>query len=100
MDMSVALLVDQRSVEDCPGSMVDGSAVKLSTTGAAEGGGAVATGVGAGGGGGGGIFFGAQPAANSSSAANVIAPSLEACNLELSLILRISSCGSLHYCVD
>jgi hypothetical protein len=96
MDMSVALLMDQRNVEDCPGSMVDGSAVKLLITGAAGvAGGAMATGAGVAGGGGGAAFF-AQPIANNitvsnSSAANVAAPSLEAYNLELSLILRISS---------
>jgi hypothetical protein len=85
MVMSVAPLMDQRSVEDCPGSMVDGSAVKLLITGAAAVGGAVAAGAGGGGGGGGGAFF-AHPTANNSSAPNVIAPSLEACNLELSVI--------------
>jgi hypothetical protein len=90
MDMSVAPLMDQRNVDDCPGSMVDGSAVKLAITGPAEGDGALAMGVEAGGGGGGGTFL-AQPAANNSSAANVAAPSLEACNLERSFILRISS---------
>jgi hypothetical protein len=90
MVISVAPLMDQRSVEDCPGSMVDGSAVKLLITGAAGGGGAVVTVGGGGGGGGGGAFF-AQPAANNASATNVIAPSLEACKLQLFLILRISS---------
>jgi hypothetical protein len=90
MDISVALLMDQRNVEDCPGSMVDGSAVKLAITGPAGGGGAVAAGAEGGGGGGGGTFL-AQPAANNTSTANITAPSLEACNLELSLILSISS---------
>jgi hypothetical protein len=85
MVMSVAPLMDQRKVEDCPGSIVDGSAVKLLITGAAAGGGAVAVGVGAGGGGGGGTFF-LQPTANITSAINNTAPSLEAYNLELSLI--------------
>jgi hypothetical protein len=85
MVMSVAPLMDQRKGEDCPGSIVDGSAVKLLTTGAAAGGGAVAVGVGAGGGGGGGTFF-LQPTANITSAINNTAPSLEAYNLELSLI--------------
>jgi len=92
MDMSVALLMDQRNVDDCPGSMVDGSAVKLLITGAAGGvGGAISTGFAGAGGGATATFLGPQPAANSTSAANVTAPSLEACNLELSLILRISS---------
>src|ERR1700678_4024385 len=101
MDISVALLMDQRNVEDCPGSMVDGSATKLVITGAAWGGGAVATGAGGGGVGGGGTFFGAQPAANNTSATNVTAPNLEACNLELSLILKSPLDGSLlYYCVD
>jgi hypothetical protein len=85
MVMSVAPVMDQRNVEDCPGSMVDGSAVKLLITGAPAGGGAVAVGVGAGGGGGGGTFF-LQPAANITSATNSTAPSLEAYNLELSFI--------------
>src|ERR1700728_3267013 len=90
MDMSVAPLMDHRNVEDCPGSMVDGSAVKLAITGPPEGAGALPIGCGGGGGGGGGTFF-AQPAANNSSATEIAAPSLEACNLKLSLILRISS---------
>src|SRR5580658_4012166 len=90
MDISVAPLMDQRNVEDCPGSMVEGSAVKLAITGAAWDGGAVTTGAGGGGGGGGGTFL-AQPAANNASATNIAAPNLEACNLELSLILRFSS---------
>src|ERR1700678_2677087 len=86
MDISVALLMDQRNVEDCPGSMVGGSATKLVITGAAWGGG---------------TFFGAQPAANNTSATNVTAPNLEACNLELSLILKSPLDGSLlYYCVD
>jgi hypothetical protein len=90
MVISVAPLMDQRNVEAWPGSMVDGSAVKLAITGAAVDGGAVVAGAGGGGGGGGGAFF-AQPTANNSSATNVTAPSLEACSLELSLILGISS---------
>jgi hypothetical protein len=104
MDMSVALLMDQRNVEDCPGSMVDGSAVKLAITGPAVVGGAVAIGVEGGGGGGGGAFF-AQLAANNttmnnttmnnSGATNVTAPGLEACNLELSVILKSPLGGSL-----
>ena len=39
MDMSVAPLMDQRKVEDCPASTVEGSAVKLLITGAAGAGG-------------------------------------------------------------
>jgi hypothetical protein len=89
--MSVALLMDQRNVEDCPGSMADGSALKLLMTGAAGGGGGATVAAGGGGGGGGGGTFFLQPAANITSATNITAPSLEACNLELSLILRISS---------
>jgi hypothetical protein len=92
MDMSVAPVMDQRKVEDCPASIVLGSAVKLLITGAAAGGGAVAVGVGGGGGGGGGTFF-LQPTANNISAASSSMPALDhdACNLELSLILTISS---------
>src|ERR1700733_5775787 len=100
MDISVAPLMDQRSVEDCPGSIVDGSAVKLLITGAATVGGAMATGADGGGGAGGGTFL-AQPAANNSSAPDNTAPSLEACDLELSLILKSPLDGSLLcYCVD
>ena len=44
MVMSVAPVIDQRKVEDCPASNVDGSAVKLLITGAAGGGGAIAVG--------------------------------------------------------
>src|SRR5271165_3487248 len=90
MDMSVALLMDHRKVEDCPGSMVDGSAVKLLITGAA-GGGVGGCSMGCVGGGVATATFLLQPAANITSATNITAPSLEAYNLELSLILRISS---------
>jgi hypothetical protein len=101
MDISVALLMDQRSVEDCPGSMVDGSAAKLVITGAAGGGGVVTTGAGGGGVDAAGGTFLAQPAANSTSATNSTAPNLEACNLKLSLILKSPLDGSLlYYCVD
>ena len=99
MDMSVAPVMDQRKVEDCPASMVEGSAVKLLITGAAWRSGTVAVGVGGGGGGGGGTFL--QPTANNTSAASSSSmPALDhcalencndACNLELSLILTISS---------
>jgi hypothetical protein len=58
--MSVASLVDQRSVEDCPRSIERGSAVKLAIDGLAGGGGGAAGG-GAGGGAGAGAFF-LQPA--------------------------------------
>jgi hypothetical protein len=103
MFMSVAPLMDHRSVEDCPGWMLDGSAVKLLITGAdAVGGGAISR-AGGGGGGGGGAFF-EHPTANissvdSSSANNSNAPGLEACNLELSLILRISSFLDLFFII-
>jgi hypothetical protein len=90
MFMSVALLMDQRNVEDCPGSTVDGSAVKLLITGADGGGGCVGVTTGGGGGGAAATFF-LQPAANKTSAINISAPSMEACNLELTLILTISS---------
>jgi hypothetical protein len=97
--MSVAPVMDQRRVEDCPASTVEGSAVKLLITGAAACGGAVAVGGGGGGGGGGGTFL-AQPTANNTSTGNSSMPARDspdrdgcndACNLELSLILTISS---------
>src|ERR1700733_1156422 len=106
MDMSVAPVMDQRKVEDCPAATVEGSAVKLLITGAAAcGGGAMGVAAGGGGGGGGGTFF-AQPTANNTSAdSSSSMPALngcpagdgcnDACNLELSLILRISSSWSL-----
>jgi hypothetical protein len=92
--MSVAPLMDHRNVEDCPASTLLGSAVKLLITGAAAVGVGVTVGGGGGGGGGGATFF-AQPAANNTSAdtANSM-PDLDACNLELVLILRISSSWS------
>src|SRR5271168_5027175 len=90
--MSVAPVLDQRKVEDCPASTVEGSAVKLPITGAAAGvGGAMGVAAGGGGGGGGGTFF-AQPTANNTSAdSSTNRPILDACNLKLSLILTISS---------
>jgi hypothetical protein len=117
IDMSVALLMDQLKVDDCPRSMVDGSAVKLlmvglSTLATVSG----AAAAGGGGGGGGGTFF-LHPEANaiSTSANNtaLILPyrraerdagpecfwsnrgpppqpvRLKACNLSLSLIGNI-----------
>src|ERR1700693_3419631 len=96
MFMSVAPVMDQRKVEDCPASTVEGSAVKLLITGpAAVGGGAMGVAAGGGGGGGGGTFL-PQPTANntsadSSSSMPTRGESNDACNLELSLILRISS---------
>jgi hypothetical protein len=70
MFMSVAPVVDQRSVDDSPRLMADGSAVKLLMTGRAVGvvvGVAVVTG---GGGGGGGGFF---PPQSTTKIANVSA---------------------------
>src|SRR5580692_3558233 len=95
MDMSVAPVMDQRKVEDCPASTVEGSAVKLLITGAAAVGGGGGCCVGGGGGGGGGTFL-PQPTANNTSAdSSSSMPTRgecnDACNLELSLILRISS---------
>src|ERR1700726_4067197 len=91
MDMSVAPLMAQRNVEDCPASTVVGSAVKLLITGAPWRGGAISALGGGGGGGGGGTFL-AQPTANNTSTdSNISMPVLDACNLELSLILKISS---------
>jgi hypothetical protein len=60
---SVASLTVHRSVEDCPRSMVEGSAVNC-TVGAFGGGGASVCAGGGGGGGGGGAAFFLQPAAN------------------------------------
>jgi hypothetical protein len=92
MDMSVAPLMAQRNVEDCPASTVEGSAVKLLITGAAWVGGAMRSAVGGGGGGGGGGTFFLQPTANNTSTdSSSSMPVLDACNLELSLILKISS---------
>jgi len=75
MDMSVAPLMDQRSVDAWPRLMLDGSAVKLAITalpvGVVAAGGALVTG---GGGGGGGVFF-EQLAANIANvSARVTAP--------------------------
>src|SRR5260370_6520126 len=91
MDMSVAPLIDQLSVDDCPRSIVDGSAVKLAITGFSTlcGGGGVAVlsaGV-RGGGGGGGIFFLPQPEANTNSInTSKAVPILEACDLRFLLM--------------
>jgi hypothetical protein len=108
MDISVALLMDQLSVDDWPLSMADGSAVKLLIVALATVG-AVAVSCGGGGGGGGGTFF-LQPGAttaivNTSSAAAI----LEACNLSVALILNnllffkstefLYSKQALYYCL-
>src|ERR1700733_2696923 len=103
MDMSVAPLMAQRNVEDCPASTVVGSAVKLLITGAPWRGGAISALGGGGGGGGGGTFL-AQPTANNTSTdSNISMPVLDACNLELSLILKSPLLGLLvrhcFYCV-
>src|ERR1700733_16172 len=92
MDISVAPVMDHRKVEDCPASTVVGSAVKLLITGAAAVGGGGGCCVGGGGGGGGGTFF-PQPTANNTSAdSSSSMPTRhecnDACNLELSLILK------------
>jgi hypothetical protein len=68
--ISVALLMDQESVDAWPRSTVDGSAVKLLIAGRAAGGGGGGVGgftTGGGGGGGGGTFF-LQADANTTSA--------------------------------
>jgi len=64
METSVASLTIQRSVEDCPRSIVLGSATNCWMLGAFGGGGAGCSGGGGGGGGGGGAFF-LHPATNS-----------------------------------
>jgi hypothetical protein len=57
MVISVAFVTAQRSVADCPRSIVEGSAVKLPMEGFAGGGGGAGASFGGGGGGGGGVFF-------------------------------------------
>jgi hypothetical protein len=85
MDISVALLMDQRNVADCPTSMEDGSAVKLLII--AFGGGGGCSTLGGGGGGGGGAFFLHPAAKNNSDSARSTALILAICNLKLRLIL-------------
>ena len=81
MLVSVELLTDQRNVDDCPRSMLPGSAVKLLMTGLETVGGGVSVRVGGGGGGGGGTFF-LQPDANTNNvSASSTALNREACNL-------------------
>src|ERR1700728_2675573 len=88
MDISLPPVMDHRKVEDCPASTVVGSAVKLLITGAEAVGGGGGCCVGGGGGGGGGTFF-PQPTPNNTSAESSSSmPALDACNLELSLILK------------
>jgi hypothetical protein len=91
MDMSVALLMDQRRVADWPRSMVVGSTVKLLITAASTRGGGAGAGAGGGGGGGGGTFLPQADTKTISTNVSASAPVLEACNLELSLIRTISS---------
>src|SRR5579862_5609335 len=99
--MSVAPVIDQRKVEDCPASTVVGSAVKLLITGAAAVGGGGVGRVGGGGGGGGGIVFLQPTAKNTSADSSSNVPTRDgchdACNLELSLILNYSSSWSLEF---
>jgi hypothetical protein len=85
MDISVALLMDQRNVADWPASMVEGSAVKLFII--AFGGGGAGSCCGGGGGGGGGAFFLHPAAKNNSDSAISTALILTTCNLKLRLIL-------------
>jgi hypothetical protein len=64
MEMPLAFVTVQLSVDDWPRSIDEGSAANAATVGASAGGGAgVSTFTGGGGGGGGGTFF-LQPAAN------------------------------------
>src|ERR1700722_5589586 len=86
--MSVAPVMDHRKVEDWPASTVVGSAVKLLITGAEAVGGSGGCCVGGGGGGGGGTCFPQPTASNSSAETSSSMPALDACNLELSLILK------------
>jgi hypothetical protein len=64
MEMLVASVTFQLSVDDWPRSIEVGSAANAATVGAAGGGGGVTTATGGGGGGGGGGTFFLQPAAN------------------------------------
>jgi uncharacterized membrane protein len=64
MEMLLALVTFQLSVDDWPRSIDEGSAVNAAMVGAAGGGGGVTTATGGGGGGGGGGAFFLQPAAN------------------------------------
>lgn len=85
MDMSVALLIDQRKVDDWPRSMEVGSAVKLLMVARADGcvGGALVGG--GGGGGGGGVFL--QPDTNNAkTSAKTMVLNCKACDLGLSVM--------------
>jgi uncharacterized membrane protein len=64
MEVLVASVTFQLSVDDWPRSIEVGSAANAATVGAAGGGGGVTTATGGGGGGGGGGTFFLQPAAN------------------------------------
>jgi hypothetical protein len=72
MVISVALLTDHFSVDDCPRSMVEGSAENSVISGAGAGGGGGAGCTGGGGGGGGGAFF-LQPELNATNATRTMA---------------------------
>src|SRR5258708_38060310 len=89
MLISVAPVMVQRNVEDCPFAMVRGSAVKLAITGlppVSRGGSVVVFGGGSGGGGGGTFFL--HPAAKTGSAsASIMAAPFSKCDLILSAIL-------------
>jgi uncharacterized membrane protein len=64
MEMLVASVTVQFSVDDCPRSIEEGSAANAPMVGAAGGGGGAVVVTGGGGGGGGGGAFFLQPAAN------------------------------------
>jgi hypothetical protein len=82
MDMSVAPLTDQLNVDDCPFSIVVGSAEKLAITGGwTLGVGAGSLRVGGGGGGGGGTFFLHPDAKKNRTSISNPTPILEVCNL-------------------
>ncbi len=109
IDMSVALLMDQLSVDDWPFSMVDGSAVKLLMAARATVGGGAGS-VWAGGGGGGGTFF-LQPGATTSdgehqqcggnlgSVQSVTCAHPEQSPLLLSLLISLHSRQGFDYCL-
>jgi hypothetical protein len=85
--MSVAPLIDQLKVDDCPRSMVDGSALKLLITGLwPVDVGAAGVFVTGGGGGGGGTFFLQLTAKMDSVSARTTALVLASCSFSLSVI--------------
>jgi hypothetical protein len=96
--ISVALLIDQESVEAWPRSMLDGSAAKLLMAGRAAGGGGGAVGVtaGGGGGGGGGTFFLQADANTTSTKTNVSVAILDTYDLLSFILSSLLFCYNAH----